>query len=111
MVTYQSTFKGSPPYSEALRAQAQRALSGASPFTEYRGNAADVFRSAASRAMAGVDTTGAAANAAYAQRFNDAQRQLALSGLRTMSDGSRSAQEVASARLSGVNSLLGGLFS
>ena len=111
MLTYKSSLSSAPPYTPAMAEDAARSLSGKSPYKQYRGNAADVFRSVGNPALANVDATGAAANAAYAARFNDAQRQLALSGLNFMSDSQKGAQDVANARLSGVNSLLGGLFS
>lgn len=111
MFTYNSTLKGSAPFSDDIRARMQRDLSGASPYAAYRGNAADVFRSASAGARENVEATGNAANFAHASRVNDAQRQLALSGLQMMADGQQRSQDVANARLSGVNGLLSGLFA
>lgn len=107
MLTYNSTLSPSPPFTDAMRSQAARHLA---PAWKYRGTAADVQRAAASQAMRGIEDAGRAANADYAGRFNDAQRQLALSGLRMMADSQQNAQGLASSQFSGLNGILSGLF-
>jgi hypothetical protein len=111
MLSYNSSLVGSSPFSDELRAEAQRRLSAGSPYRAYKGNAADVFQSFGSQAMANLDTAGAAANAAYASRLGNAQRQASLGGLQMLSAGQQNARNLASERLSGINGLLSGLFS
>lgn len=111
MLTYRSELTATKPYSDALRDEAHARLTAGSPYKAHTGNARDVFRTFAEQELANLDTTGAAANAAYASRFGNAQRQSALSGLNMMSEAQRNQQSLANERLSGLNSLLSGLFS
>lgn len=105
MLTYNSTLQSAPPYTDAMQAQAQARLK--NPW-KAQGNAADVYRGEASRAMKGIQDAGASANAAYGNQYNDYQRQLALGGLRLMAEGQ---QNQAQLRNTALNGLLSGLFS
>lgn len=111
MLNYNSSLSSNQPFSDAMRDEAQRRLMAGSPYKAFKGTPSDVFRTYAAQELANLDTNGAAANAAYASRFGNAQRQTALGGLQMMAAGQQNDRNLASERLSGINSLLSGLFS
>ena len=113
MLTYNSTLQNTPPITAGMQAQATAMPR--SPFTAFGKNHQDVLRSLYSANAANLDLQAQKTNTDYELAQQQAQRQLALSGLQQMAEAQQNQNALANRRLQsliGVASpLLQGLFN
>lgn len=113
MLQYQSSLRSQPPAGGQYPALA--ALSDASPFPQYGSNAGDAMRALVSQATPALDMEAYKANTDYSLKQQDAQRQLALAGLKQQADAEQAERDIGTSRMQAMtgfaNSLLSGLFN
>jgi hypothetical protein len=102
MLTYNTTLPFAPP-------PATPAPGADSPFS-YGSSHGDFLRAQMGARKAAYDLEASKAATQYAQRQQDAERQLVLQGLQQMDQAQQNQNSLANARMGAVNSLLSGLY-
>jgi hypothetical protein len=115
MLTYNSSLQDRRPYSDTQRAAAMADMRQPSPYAQFGQNHQDVLAALNDNAATVLDMEAYKTNANYALRQQDAQRQLALAGLRQQAEAEQNQRDLGTNRLQMMtgfaNNLLGGLFS
>ena len=115
MLTYNSSLQNRPPVSDQQRNAALAEIRQRSPYTQFGQNHQDVLGALTENAATVLDMEAYKTNTDYALKQQEAQRQLALAGLRQQAEAEQNQRDMATNRLQMMagfaNNLLGGLFS
>lgn len=115
MLTYNSTLQDKQPYADHQRSAALADMRQRSPYTQMGQNHQDVLGALTDSAATSLDMQAYKANTDYSLQQQDAQRQLALAGLRQQAEAEQNERDLATNRLQMMtgfaNNVLGGLFT
>jgi hypothetical protein len=109
MLQYTGSIQSLPPVDDASRNAALGAIRKRSPFTSFGQNHQDVLDALGERAAATLGTESRRANADYLLQQQNAQRQLALSGLNQLAQSQQNDNQLANTRLQNMVGFAGGL--
>jgi len=115
MLTYNTSLQNTPPYDDAQRADALKALAVRSPYGKFGSTHQDLLNAYGGSNAAQFDLASTKADTDYTLAKQQAERQLVLQGLQQVGQAQQNNQNLQNSRLQAMygtaSSLLGGLFS